>query len=111
GDRGLESFRRCRSSVGDSLWRYLGGRLAFAAVPWPRLASNAARTLVVRPDGAGSNLAHPARDHRRATPARQSRPGREGGRLISRRARAYKRKERASRRPPHLSYFIATNAI
>src|SRR5262245_20123682 len=87
GDRGLEPVRCGRSRAGDSLRNHLGRRLAFAVVRWPRLASDAARTLVVRPDGAGSNLAHPACDHRGAAPARQSRPSREGGCLTSQRPR------------------------
>ena len=52
-----------------------------AAVPGPRLGSDAARAVVVRSDSAGPDLADPACNHRSAAPARQTWPAGERDRL------------------------------
>src|SRR5262249_30628706 len=56
----------------NRLRRHVGRGFAPATFPQPGLGSDAARALVVRSDGAGPDLADPARDHCRAAPARQS---------------------------------------
>jgi hypothetical protein len=82
GNRGLESIRRCRSRAGDCLRYHVGGGLAFADFPGSWLGSDAARAMVVRPDGPGPDLAHPARDHRRAASACENGPSRDRDRVI-----------------------------
>src|SRR5262249_714408 len=74
----LPGMRRCRSRAGNRLRRHVGRGFALATFPQPGLGSDAARALVVRSDGAGPDLADPARDRCRAAPARQ---GGERGRV------------------------------
>ena len=68
--RGLEPIWRCRSRAGNRLRHHVGRGFALATFPWPGLGSDAAPALVVRSDSAGPDLADPARDYRRAAPAR-----------------------------------------
>jgi hypothetical protein len=56
--------------------------LAFTDLPRSWLGSDAACAMVVRPDGAGPDLAHSACDYRRAASPCENRPSRDRDCLI-----------------------------